>query len=206
MNCWAIVPVKPLVQAKSRLAGVLSGPERARLMLALFRRTVDVLVAVEALSRVLVVSADPIIGKWARIGGADFLLESDAPGLNCSLGRAIRFTVNAGAEGVLIVPGDLPQLNGASVAALLAAVGQPPAVGIVPDHHHTGTNGLLLIPPTVIQPAFGPDSLARHCAAAEAVKAQRILWEDSLWGQDVDFPEDLGLVEPDLWQNKSSLD
>jgi 2-phospho-L-lactate guanylyltransferase (CobY/MobA/RfbA family) len=122
------------------------------------------------------------------------------------LRRAIDFASQEGAGGVLIVPGDLPQLKGGSVAALLAAVERFPAVGIVPDHHHTGTNGLLLIPPAIIAPAFGVDSWMRHRKAAEAAGAQVILWEDALWGEDVDLPEDLALVEPDLWQNKSSLD
>ena len=37
---------------------------------------------------------------------------------------------------------------------------------IVPDRHGTGTNALLLTPPDVIEPAFGPDSRARHEQAA----------------------------------------
>ena len=39
---------------------------------------------------------------------------------------------------------------------------------IVPDRHGTGTNALLLTPPDVIEPAFGPDSRARHEQAAAA--------------------------------------
>ena len=39
---------------------------------------------------------------------------------------------------------------------------------IVPDRHGSGTNALLLDPPTVITPAFGPGSFARHAALAAA--------------------------------------
>ena len=39
---------------------------------------------------------------------------------------------------------------------------------IIPDRHGTGTNGLLLAPPDVIEPSFGPDSCTRHRALALA--------------------------------------
>ena len=38
----------------------------------------------------------------------------------------------------------------------------PMRSSIVPDRHGSGTNGLLLTPPDVMTPSFGPDSRARH--------------------------------------------
>jgi 2-phospho-L-lactate guanylyltransferase len=64
----------------------------------------------------------------------------------------------------------------------------------VPDRHGTGTNGLLLRPPTAIEPSFGPDSLQRHVAAAEAAGvAHRVERVPSL-GFDVDTSDDLAVV------------
>ena len=39
-------------------------------------------------------------------------------------------------------------------------------MALVPDRHGTGTNALVLVPPDVIVPAFGPDSRMRHEQAA----------------------------------------
>ena len=69
---------------------------------------------------------------------------------------------------MLLVPGDCPALDPAQVTELLdrPAIGR--SVTLVPDRHGTGTNALVLVPPDVIEPAFGEDSRARHEQAAAA--------------------------------------
>jgi len=75
---------------------------------------------------------------------------------------------------VLCVPGDCPALDPAELQALLSADAADRSgegegeVVIVPDRHGTGTNGLLLTPPDVIAPGFGPGSCERHRALALA--------------------------------------
>ena len=64
---------------------------------------------------------------------------------------------------MLLVPGDCPALDPGEVATLLARQGRAGVV-IVPDRHGAGTNALLLSPPDVIEPSFGPGSFARHAA------------------------------------------
>jgi len=65
----------------------------------------------------------------------------------------------------------------------------------VGDRHGTGTNALVLAPPDAMAPGFGPDSFARHVAAAEeAGVSHRVELAASL-AHDVDTPEDLA----DLW-------
>jgi 2-phospho-L-lactate guanylyltransferase len=56
MTYWAIVPVKPLRRAKSRLAGVLSDDERALLSQHLLQHTLGVLKEIPEIERTLVVS------------------------------------------------------------------------------------------------------------------------------------------------------
>ena len=63
----AVVPMKPLSQSKTRLAGVLSQRERAALSLAMFGRVVAA--AQDALGAVWVVGGDETVRKTAeRIG------------------------------------------------------------------------------------------------------------------------------------------
>ena len=62
---------------------------------------------------------------------------------------------------------------------------------IVADRHGTGTNALVLSPPDAIEPAFGPDSFARHVAAAEAAQVPHRVEEVPGLALDVDTPGDL---------------
>src|SRR5918992_1319244 len=73
-------------------------------------------------------------------------------------------------ERALLVPGDCPALDPDELDALLRGFGGADVV-IVPDRHGSGTNALLLTPPTVIAPAFGPGSFARHAARAAGAGA-----------------------------------
>ena len=75
---------------------------------------------------------------------------------------------------------------------------------IVPDRHGSGTNALLLDPPTVITPAFGPGSFARHAALAHAAGATvRVRRLPSL-ELDVDTPGDLAALRAALGAARGS--
>ena len=65
----AVVPMKPLSQSKTRLAGVLSQQERAALSLAMFRKVISA--ARHALGAVWVIGGDEAVRITAeRLGGA----------------------------------------------------------------------------------------------------------------------------------------
>ena len=69
-------------------------------------------------------------------------------------------------------------------------------VVVVPDRHGTGTNALVLSPPDAIEPSFGPDSLARHVAAAEAAGVPSGSRRCPALALDVDTPDDLASSSP----------
>ncbi len=110
-------------------------------------------------------------------------------GQSSAAARGIRAAVARGAGRVLLVPGDCPALDPAEVDALLA--GAEPGVVIVPDRHGSGTNALLLDPPAVIAPAFGPGSFARHAALAAGAGATVRVGRLPSLELDVDTPGDL---------------
>jgi len=64
----------------------------------------------------------------------------------------------------------------------------------------TGTNAMLLTPPTGLVPELGPDSLARHLAQASAIGVPaEVVYHPGI-GLDVDTPDDLAELvrrEPD---------
>ena len=93
---------------------------------------------------------------------------------------------------MLLVPGDTPMLDAAEVDRLLVeseAAGT--GLAIVPDRHDSGTNALLIAPPSAITPSFGPGSLQRHRHAAEAADLSHVVEALPSLVLDVDTPEDL---------------
>jgi 2-phospho-L-lactate guanylyltransferase len=121
------------------------------------------------------------------------LLEDEVrEGQSPAAAAGIRWAVASGFERVLLVPGDTPLLVPAELDALLANA--PEQVVVVPDRHGTGTNGLLLQPPTAIEPSFGPGSLERHVAAADAAGVTHRVEHVPSLSFDVDTSEDLTVV------------
>src|SRR4051812_28330730 len=146
---------------------------------------------VEGIERIVVVASEPSV-EFAADEQVTLLEDELSDGQSAATAAGIRWAIASGFERVLLVPGDTPLLSQTEVDALLANA--PEEVVIVPDRHGTGTNGLLLRPPTAIEPSFGPDSLRRHVAAAEAAGvAHRIERLPSLVF-DVDTSDDLALV------------
>jgi 2-phospho-L-lactate guanylyltransferase len=131
---WAIVPVKPLRESKSRLSGVLTPDERAELTSFLLQRTLRILHQVSAIDQVMVVSRDPAVLKIARQSGAMTLVEGSRPGLNVALLRAAYVAAAQRATSLLILPSDLPLLTTADIEMMLT--GATPANGLRPGNGH----------------------------------------------------------------------
>jgi 2-phospho-L-lactate/phosphoenolpyruvate guanylyltransferase len=194
----AIIPIRALEGAKSRLGGVLDAEEREELVKLLLERTLAAAGLVPEIEAVLVVSPDPAILGLAAQGGAQ-VLEQRTAGLNEGLAEAMTAALALGATAVLILSGDLPSVSDTSIGEIVATAAAAASktraiVVVVPDRHGRGTNALLLSPPDVIRFAFGSDSRAAHQAAARAAGALS-LEVDGLLSLDLDLPEDLTLAE-----------
>ncbi|MFB8419075.1 2-phospho-L-lactate guanylyltransferase, partial [Streptomyces albidoflavus] len=83
---WSlVVPLKPLVLAKSRLAPALDGAARARLALAFAQDTVAAALACAAVRDVVVVTDDARAGAALAALGARVTEDTPAAGLNAAL-------------------------------------------------------------------------------------------------------------------------
>jgi 2-phospho-L-lactate guanylyltransferase len=182
----AIVPVKRLAEAKSRLGEQFDAGERAALVVDMLRSVLAALAASGAVAARLVVSPDPAVLAVAGAAGAGALLQT-GDGLNEALAAA---RAVAPAEALLIVPADLPLLRPGEVAALLALAGRAPVV-IAPDRDGRGTNALALAAGAPLPFQFGPDSFARHQAAAAALGLPVLVFRSPGTALDLDTPADL---------------
>ena len=190
---WTLIPAKPFAEAKQRLAGLLGPSERSALAEALLARTVRAVRRAQGDQPVWVVAPDDSVTATALAAGATGVFAARAAGLNAQLAEAAAEA--PAAAGVLVLHADLPLLRAQDIVAL---VGRPGPVVIAPDRHGSGTNALLLAPPDVIHPSFGPGSRARHEQAAQTAQARwRVAHPRSLT-LDVDTADDLAALRAAL--------
>lgn len=199
----AIVPMKDLARAKSRLAGCLSPPERRALAEALLQHvlaTLSLLVRAGHLRALWVVSSDATVLQAAAAAGACPLPDSTAE-LNAALHLAQASAEQAGAEALLIIPADVPLLTAADVLALVAALAAGRAAGsqaagvIVPSRDGSGTNALGVTLPTPLPFQFGSSSFARHQESARRLGMHLHVHTSPTLALDIDTPEDLAHLE-----------
>ncbi len=185
---WCLVlPLKPLALAKSRLAP-FAGSHRAGLALAFALDTVAAALACPGVSRVVVVTGDPLAGE--RLAGLGALVVADEPGggLNPALAHGASYARARWPHAPLAaLSADLPALRPAELARVLGAV---PATGraFLADSPGLGTTLLACAPGAALAPAFGGGSRARHAAGG----AREIALTDvPSVRRDVDTGEDL---------------
>jgi 2-phospho-L-lactate/phosphoenolpyruvate guanylyltransferase len=188
MSTIAILPVKSFDAAKQRLAGMLGAGSRQALAQAMFSDVLGSLRRVSGLDSVAVVTADRVAESAATGERVQLLRDTEVAGQSRAALIGIRYAKAAGFDRVLLVPADTPLLDPTEVSTLLA---RARAVAIVPDRHGTGTNALVLTPPDVIEPSFGPGSFGRHTSAAKAAGVEHTIERVPSLALDVDTPEDL---------------
>ena len=161
---FAVVPVKDLAGAKSRLAPILDPGARAGLTLYMMGRVVAALRGA-GVEDVGVVSPDRIVLGEAEERGAT-PLRQESRGLNPALEEGRRWAMGEGASALLVLPADLPLLRPEDVRSVLGEPDDETREGISPDGARAGTNALLLAPPDALPFAFGPGSYEAHLRAA----------------------------------------
>jgi len=213
-----VVPMKPLAESKSRLAGSpstlrlrsgqagsgrgLSAERRALLSLGMLAAVLRAAHAAEGVAAVTVVGGDDAVRELSARLGAGFQTEP-AAGLNESLAAVLREASRAGWEATLYLPADLPLVEPGDVEALLAASGSGRRIVVAPDRRDEGTNALLVPAGVAFVPAFGERSFARHADQAARLGVEWRAWRSEGLGLDVDTPADLAaLLEraPTWWE------
>jgi len=200
VSIWAVIPVKSLSHAKSRLAPSLSAAGRAALARRLLLGTLDAAQSCSALTGVVVVSADPEVRSLAAARGLAAYPDPPASAsdpLNAAVALGCRRVADLGALAALVLPIDLPHVSPGVIAQFVRRAGDA-AVGVAPDRAGTGTNALLLRPPLAINPAFGPDSFARHGALARERGTLPTTVALPALSFDLDTPNDLLHSTPSL--------
>lgn len=184
------VPVKSLERTKTRLASLLSPPERAALSLVMLEDVLDSCLVQPGWEVWLVSRSEAALEIGVRRGARAL------PEHGYSLLEAIR-QVEAGIPGrsseLAVVLADLPFLSPEALTRALRR-GAHGRVVAAPAESDGGTNLLLRRPPAIISARFGRSSFSRHRSAAyragltfEEVRLPEL-------GFDLDTPADLARV------------
>ncbi len=225
MKYSALVPVKSLALAKSRLASHLSQHQRAALVLDMLQHVIHVLCDSEIFEQIYVVSADPRVLELASHWGAEALRETQ-PGHNPALQAAALTIMERAAwrEGLYSTWFALSQypdfqqepaehvLHMLRDEALLTISADLPLLipedirQLIQQAEHsqvvlaassdgTGTNALLVHPPLALPYLFGPDSLPTYTHAARSRQLSYTLYHNAHLAFDVDTPDDFRQLE-----------
>lgn len=187
----AIVPHRGVNAGKSRLSSVLTDVGRGKLNRWLLTRTLGVVTAwLGDAQRCVVVSPCEVTLALARKAGTVALPEqADTTGLNAALAQAAAHAATLGAERVLILPCDLPRLDGEALSFMQSTAAIGTEWVIAPDRHHKGTNALL-VDADVPEFAFGKDSMERHFALGAACGVRTFPCAHPALAFDLDTAED----------------
>ncbi|MGK5678808.1 2-phospho-L-lactate guanylyltransferase [Actinoplanes sp. URMC 104] len=188
MVAWtAVMPVKRLGAAKSRLRGAVPPARHADLALAMVRDTVSAVLAASSVAGLLVVTDDPEAAAAVAALGARVVPDRPAAGLNDALRYGADEVAGLGGHRVVLA-GDLPALRPGQLDAALHAA--RPGRAFVADAAGTGTVLLAVAPGEPLDPRFGIGSAAAH----EASGARPLAGDWPGLRHDVDTPADLATV------------
>lgn len=187
---WALVPVKAAFQTKMRLSGRLSMAERARLQWAMLQDVLDALERATRICRIAVVSHDARFLQMAQSRG--MLAIGDEPqggGLNAAVQCGTARLRAAGADLIVILPGDVPLLDAAEIDLAVDLALQEDIALVAPDRTREGTNALVFRPDRSPRFQYGHGSFRRHLEERGAYRASAFPMRSI--ARDIDTPDDL---------------
>ncbi len=189
MKYIALVPVKSLDEAKSRLATHLTSEQRANLMLDMLHHVLLTLQNSHIFEHVSVVSADKCVLQHAQNWGVCALTEA-LPGHNPALTAAATHELQQGATALLTISADLPLLQTDDLHYLFD-MSKHNEVVIAPSQDGSGTNALLTRPPLVLPYHFGVNSRYRHQSEAESRQLTYTCYKSIGLALDIDTIDDI---------------
>ncbi|MER5621380.1 2-phospho-L-lactate guanylyltransferase [Streptosporangium sp. NPDC002544] len=186
-SAWTlVVPVKTLVAAKTRLSAA-AGPHRAALAVAIACDTVEAALRCALVTRVVVVTGDPVAAEALGGVGAHVVGDPEA-GLNAALRHGALEAVRlAPGDAVGALQADLPALRPTELARVLTAAAEFDQM-FLPDASEIGTTFYGVRPGMPFTPGFGGESRDRHLR--RGAKELCVAGVESV-RHDVDTPDDL---------------
>lgn len=196
----ALVPLKDLVSAKTRLSGLLRPGERRALAQAMVEDVLTVLSGHSQVRRVTLVSDDPGADLLACKYGIEFLDERalGCRGLNPVIAASCEQLLTTGDEPLIVLHGDIPLLSAEDITAVLQVQAETHGLVIGCDRRAVGSNLLAFDAGSMPTFSFGVDSCAMHGRSARESGIPVSVVRRKGIALDVDEPRDLARLLTEL--------
>ena len=196
-----IIPMKPLAESKTRLAGAISDVQRRDLVMGMLGRVITA-VKGASMEQYWVVGGDDRVRSFTQSMAGCWL---DDPGLDLNDTLAKSFGMAFKEYGAaMYLPADLPFLKTADLHAIVRSSHARNNITLAPARKDGGTNAILVPGGVPFQPELGPNSFSRHVSQAARIGVSVAICYSQGTGLDLDTPEDLqtyGHIEPGLLHN-----
>jgi 2-phospho-L-lactate/phosphoenolpyruvate guanylyltransferase len=186
-----VIAVRGGPAAKSRLSDQLDGQRRDALVAAMLSDMLIVLRSARRVHKIWVVTPTSVLANLAAKAGASVVPDRSSGDLNCAFEQArARIAAEAPDATALLLPGDLPRLAADEVEDILLS-SSADSVVIARTSADGGTGALALSAASQLPLGFGPQSFARHLAAATAYGLHARTLEAPGLSLDIDRPADI---------------
>ncbi|MFO7837759.1 MAG: 2-phospho-L-lactate guanylyltransferase [Candidatus Thorarchaeota archaeon] len=201
----AIVPLKELRQAKSRLSPVLKGKQKEQFVLSMMTDVLAALRNSEYIGRILLVTREENIEMHLDFQGIDILSDSADRDLNSALHTATTHAARLyGEKPLIVIPADVPLINESDIDTIISRGGEGSPFVVAAPSHNWGTNALLRNPPAVIDAKFGPSSFKQHRNSAHQKGIPFLEYHSPRIALDIDTPDDIKAFSQKSGDNATS--
>jgi 2-phospho-L-lactate guanylyltransferase len=195
----AVIPIKNLHFAKSRLSNILTPQQRKSLVLYLLNITIKTLKESQFISEIIIVSSDKAIQRFCVKNNLRFIRDSDN-GVNNAVRLADLYCIDNDIDANIIIPQDLPLLSVNEIDEICnISKKYIKCIIICPSKRFDGTNILFRKPPDVIKTFYDDNSYINHLKEARKFNIPIESLDLDKLKFDIDTKEDL--IELSLLQN-----
>ena len=191
MKIAAVIPMKSLHSAKSRLSNILTAQQRKNLAMYLLDATIKELKKSNFISEIIIVSNDKALKQYSCINDLKFIKDSDE-GVNQAVILADNYCIDNGINANIVIPPDLPFISAKEIDEICTISNKyHKCIIICPSKRFDGTNILFRKPPDVIKTHYDDNSYMNHLKEADKFKIPIETLDIVKLRFDLDTKEDL---------------
>ena len=170
MKIAAVIPMKSLHSAKSRLSNILTAQQRKNLAMYLLDATIKEIKKSCIISEIIIVSNDKAVKNYSCLNNLIFIKDSEE-GVNKAVILADNYCIDNGIDANIVIPHDLPFISAKEIDKICTMSNKyHKCIIICPSKRFDGTNILFRKPPDVIKTHYDDNSYMNHLKEAYKFK------------------------------------